>query len=560
MNIVVKDVHSLSPFEKASVRTGTKTIPFQVVDWISVIEAPVESFVRKNEYILTTGVSFAHDENLFMTFVKDVIDSGAAALAFALGPFIDHIPKSIITYASERDFILVELDWSIRFSEIIESVYELLQQSKHQYVEKVEAIRKALLELILTRQPLEKVAHHVAQSIDCEVMIADKRGSIRGKSFSNESNLHERWSEFLHAQLSEEGINQIVNQTFKWIPYDQGYGLQLAIHSAGNIQGYLVIGGFSENPLTPQEQHEWEMLLEHVTTTVAIHFLHEQAAKEAEWRLRDDFVWELSRGSFDSIESLLSRSKSLNYQINLPYLCLVASLEHMEDVYKRLPHLVISFDHWQHECIRYVEEEAESVAKSLALKSMVTYQQQELIIYLETNHPDTVSQAKVYIEKLQKRVSFLYPSICITWGIAKQSGYSCFFEGYQEANRAREIGKKRYGPGCISTYADTKVDRVLEHLLTNEELLDISDSVLDSLLHYQKSRQIDLLHTFTSYHQNRGNVSQTARELNLHRQSLLYRLRKIETLTNCSLDNSDDLFLLDMSIRLWLYRLETSKK
>ncbi|MFB4166322.1 helix-turn-helix domain-containing protein, partial [Alteribacillus sp. JSM 102045] len=41
---------------------------------------------------------------------------------------------------------------------------------------------------------------------------------------------------------------------------------------------------------------------------------------------------------------------------------------------------------------------------------------------------------------------------------------------------------------------------------------------------------------------NRGNVSQTARELNLHRQSLLYRLRKIETLTGCNLVNSDDTF------------------
>ncbi|WP_180319899.1 helix-turn-helix domain-containing protein [Halalkalibacter krulwichiae] len=94
-------------------------------------------------------------------------------------------------------------------------------------------------------------------------------------------------------------------------------------------------------------------------------------------------------------------------------------------------------------------------------------------------------------------------------------------------------------------------------MLNNKELIDIANSVLGSLLRYSKERQIDLLHTFTVYHQNRGNVSQTARALNLHRQSLMYRLRKIEALTNCSLDNAEDLFILDLSTRLWLNGMET---
>ncbi|MFB4166334.1 helix-turn-helix domain-containing protein, partial [Alteribacillus sp. JSM 102045] len=59
---------------------------------------------------------------------------------------------------------------------------------------------------------------------------------------------------------------------------------------------------------------------------------------------------------------------------------------------------------------------------------------------------------------------------------------------------------------------------------------------------------------------NRGNVSQTARELNLHRQSLLYRLRKIETLTGCNLVNSDDTFLIDLSIRLHMISAASDSK
>jgi purine catabolism regulator len=196
----------------------------------------------------------------------------------------------------------------------------------------------------------------------------------------------------------------------------------------------------------------------------------------------------------------------------------------------------------------------------MALKSMVTYQREELIIFLEVNHVDVTAQAKTYIQKLLSRFQFLYPSITITWGIAKQYGYSTFETSYQEAKRALEIGRKRNGANSISVYADTKVDRVMESLLKNDELIDIAKSILDTLLRYAQERQIDLLHTFTTYHRNRGNVSQTARELNLHRQSLLYRLRKIESLTNCSLDDVDDLFLLDLSIRLWLNGMDIKER
>ncbi|WP_332693131.1 PucR family transcriptional regulator [Halalkalibacter lacteus] len=559
MSITMKDVQSLKILRDAVIRSGETELETRIVDWISVIEAPVETFVRKNELVLTSGVGCAYKQKAFYEFVEEVIQSEACALAIAIGPFVKSIPPSVIQLAHNHKFILLEVDWSIRFSDILESVLEQIHEKKHQYLKKIEYIRKSLLDYVLTGKSLNRVAEHVSQSIDCNVIIADKRGVVRGKSNTFSNDLLEKWATFLQKQLEEDGIYHSLEQTFEWVKYVSGYALQVTIHSSGNIQGYIVVDGFGEDPLSQEEHKEWVMLLEHVTTAVAIHFLHEQAAKEAEWRLRDDFVWEISRGSISSNELLLSRAKSLGYQINLPYICLVAKPEQLNESFLAMTHLSITYDHWLHECIRHMEEEAESIAKSMALKSMVTYQGEELIIFLEVNHQDVIEQAKTYITKLLSRFQFLYPSITITWGIAKQYGYSNFAASYEEAKRALEIGRKRKGPNTISVYADTKVDRVMESLLKNEELIDIAKTILDSLLRYARERQIDLLHTFTTYHRNRGNVSQTARELNLHRQSLLYRLRKIETLTNCSLDDADDLFLLDLSIRLWLNGMDVKE-
>lgn len=553
----MKDIQSLDILEKSIIRTGKDQLDSTYVNWVSVIETPVESFVRKNELVLTTGVGCAHDPNLFYAFVTDIIHSEASALAIAIGPFVQQIPDSIIVLAKKHNFILLELDWSIRFSDILEKALEYIHETKRRYFDNIEKLRKALLEFILSGKSLDLVAQYVSTTIGHELLIADKRGKIRGKCQTLSDNLQSKWETIIYEQLEQEGIYYDHEHTVNWFEYENGFALQLPIHSSGNIQGYIVVGDFGEEPFDEDEEKQWLLLLEHVTTAVAIHFLHEQAAKEAEWRLRDDFVWELSKGSLHPIEATLSRAKSLGYQLNLPYICLVAKPERVKESFEPMSHVAITFDHWLHECIRLMEEEAESIAKSFALKSMVTYQQEELIIYIEVTHPNTVSQAKTYISKLNKRIYFLFPSLSLTWGIAKQHGYSCFEHGYQEAKRALEIGRKRNGVSSISVFADTTVDRIIESLLKNDEIIDIAHTVLDSLLYYSQEREIDLLHTFMIYHENRGNVSQTARDLNLHRQSLMYRLRKIEALTNCSLDNAEDLFILDLSSRLWVNGMKT---
>lgn len=555
MGVTMQKVYSLPLFENSILCSGTEKMEVTTVQGVSVIETPVESFVRKDEFVLTSGVS-CRDEDSFYQFVAEVITSEAAGLAIAIGPYVKHIPASVIDLAQKKQFILLTLDWEIRFSDILEAVFAQIHQRKRENLEKIEALRKSLLHYILSGQSLDTVAVHVANTLSCDILIADKRGVILGKSKDAHPDLQEKWLVFLHKQLEDDGIYQHVNSGFDWLAYEDGYALQLTIHSGAAIQGYIVVGGFGEEPFSEEEHQEWVSLLEHVATAVAIHFFHEQAAKETEWRLRDDFVWELSRGAIATKEAMLSRAKSLGYQINLPYLALVAKAEQIEQSFRAMSHVTISFDHWLHECIRYMEEEAESIAKSLALKSMVTYQQQELIIFLEITYEPASSQAMIYIRKFTERLQLLYPSLTLSWGIAKQYGYSCFHTSYTEAKRALEIGRKRNGVPSVSTFSDTKVDRILESIYQSKELVEITESVLTALLRYSEERQIDLLHTFTTYHRNRQNVSQTARELNLHRQSLLYRLRKIESLTGCSLDDADDLFLLDLSTRLWLYGIE----
>ncbi|WEG18424.1 PucR family transcriptional regulator ligand-binding domain-containing protein [Alkalihalophilus pseudofirmus] len=549
MKLTMDEVLSL-PLLKDAVHHTSVDLQTKKVEWIQALEAPVEQFVRPNELILTTAVGCLDDEQLF-DFVCDIIDSKASGLAIAVGKFVKQIPEKIIKKANKENFILLEMEWDIRFSDVIKEALHLLDTKKRQHYHQIESLQETLLDFILKGKKLQDVCEYVANTLKAPVLITDNRGSLYGSSKQVTSSLITHFNQYLHKQLTENGIIFNHSSTIEWFQYEEDYALVLGVESANQLKGYIIVGGFGPKPFASTEYEEWGKLLKHVSTAIALFFLHETAVKETEWLLRDDFVWELASGGVHSSDTLSSRAKSLGYRLNLPYVSLVATPEYFKQRFEQEDKLQMSYDHWLHYQIRQIEEEAEKIAKKQALKAMITYQQDELIIFLEVIFDQAAECAMRFINEFEERLSFLYPSIQFSWGISKQYGYHLFQECYQEAKKALTLGKKRNGRGSRNLFTDTKIDRLIEAMSEVSVLTEFTNHLLDSLIHYSKERNIDLLHTFMTYHSHKGNVSQTARALNLHRQSLLYRLRKIEALTGCSLDNADDLFLLDLSTRLW---------
>lgn len=62
---------------------------------------------------------------------------------------------------------------------------------------------------------------------------------------------------------------------------------------------------------------------------------------------------------------------------------------------------------------------------------------------------------------------------------------------------------------------------------------------------------MDLLKTLQVYLSHNGNMTETAKELYIHRSTLQYRLEKIEDLLQVDLDNAEHRFNLNMAIKLY---------
>src|SRR5699024_9120434 len=121
----------------------------------------------------------------------------------------------------------------------------------------------------------------------------------------------------------------------------------------------------------------------------------------------------------------------------------------------------------------------------------------------------------------------LIPGVIFSWGIGMhRHGIMQFHESFKKAQVALDMSMKQKSAGERVSFDDTRLNRLLLHFANDPEVQEITLATLKPLMDYDEKREMDLIQTFIAYDNQNGNVSQAARVLNLHRQSLLYRLRK----------------------------------
>jgi PucR family transcriptional regulator, purine catabolism regulatory protein len=531
------------------------------IEWVSVIEMPVEQFVRPHELVLTTAMGCGQDPDVVGSFVRDILDSEAAGLAIAIGRHVHNIPDKVLRLAEEEQFPLIEIPRDVRFSDVTEGLLYYLKSWQQAELEHNMEIQQRLLHLFMQNKDLSSVAEVVHQELVQPILIIDKRGIVKGKSVGSKA-LEQTWEDYIHWDSSPfiwEHTQPTDNQyhtEIRFLSYEGDVIGQLLIRSASEVHGFLLFllpeGMSEEDFLTKDRTH----FLEHVATISALWFLKETSIYETEMRLRGDFVWSLAKGELDSSENMLAQAKSFGYNVNVPYVCVLGYVENADDLYKK-EDAGVPFEHWLQQLLRYIEEQVIDAGISLIQKTMTTFQRDEFVIFLEVPLDQVTSKVHAFLDKVEHRLRDVWPELIMSWGIGENSaGVRTFQSSFNDAQVALNLGRRQKGTGSRYTYADMDVYRALLPMTQNKEMKEITLSTIGPLIDYQKQRGIDLIGTLMAYIRHQGNVSSTARAMYLHRQSLIYRLRKIESLTSRSLHDPDDIFLLDLCTKLWVTGLE----
>lgn len=129
-------------------------------------------------------------------------------------------------------------------------------------------------------------------------------------------------------------------------------------------------------------------------------------------------------------------------------------------------------------------------------------------------------------------------------------------EIHREAVQALDVGQRLYLNELVD-YNSLGVYRLLGQLDSIPAVQEFCDQVIGPLVEYDKQHRSSLVKTIAAYFNHHGNVSQTAESLFIHRNTLLYRLDRIQDLTGHDLNQADMRLALQLALKLWQLRPDT---
>ncbi len=121
---------------------------------------------------------------------------------------------------------------------------------------------------------------------------------------------------------------------------------------------------------------------------------------------------------------------------------------------------------------------------------------------------------------------------------------------HREAEQAISMGVKLNGASPVVSFADLGLHRLLYAMAQHPELHEFYRDLLASLVAYDEKGGGDLLRTLDAFFHCHGSPTETAQRLKLHRNTVLYRLRRIEEVGRLSLSDPDTRLNLQLCLRI----------
>lgn len=127
---------------------------------------------------------------------------------------------------------------------------------------------------------------------------------------------------------------------------------------------------------------------------------------------------------------------------------------------------------------------------------------------------------------------------------------------HRQALQALDVGE-RLRLDEVVDYNSLGVYRLLSQLDHIPLVHNYCSQVIGPLVRYDREHNSALVQTLDAYFEHHGNVSQTAEALFIHRNTLLYRLDRIQELTGHPLTQANMRLALHLALKLWQLRPDT---
>ncbi len=545
--LTIADALQLPVFEQARLVAGHsgQGKPIRWVHIVSMPEREEPTWTKGSELILTVGFGLRANLERQQNIIAELKRWGIAGMVISVGHYLEATPQIMIDEANRLDFPIIELPGDVPFVEVTETIFTYIINDHYALQQRVQTMHHTLTEIVLDGGTLNDIVERLADFLDKSITIENasfellahaQRGSIdtaRRRSVENRHTSQPVIDELVASGLYRQLLT--MRQSVR-IRANPKVGLEIErivspIIVARQIIGYIwILGGDEE--LTPLD----EMAIGQAATIAALLMYKEQAVYETQMKVRGDFFDELLQAHEGISTRLKNQATIVDFRMNQQYQVLVVSSP-----------LVSPFDTAQ--LARTIEEALEPM-----VKAFVVAREGQVMVVLQTHHrPEGRAIAQHLYEALGKDNGSEPMVIGVGMSAERLEMVAISYEQAQEAlTIADAVG---FGEPVVM-FEDLGLLYWLRQIPKQTLAANTFYQVIERLAEDDHINNKKLLQTLETFLDTGGNIKDTAENLFVHRNTLIYRLERIQGAIGLDLRNTQN--QLNLSVAIKTYKLHQS--
>ncbi len=496
------------------------------VRW-AVVAAPDKPlpYLEGGELLLLMGVPT--DDRL----IKAAFAANVAGLIV-----LEKLPPLALAAAQLLNFPVLQVPSGSRVHDVERAVIGLLLDRQGNTERRGVQIYQQLVQLVSENSGLERIIHELARLIDKAVVVQDKRLHVQVVAVP--PRLAERWDGLVETLTGRDLLptsfqdrHRLPLQTtptiLQMIPGTDQSRLITPIVTQNVGRGYLSF-------VAPSADFtEIDTLVNrHAAVVCALEMARAKAISEIEKRLRGDFLDSLMLGSVTETEATAEGDR-FGHDMGVPHVA-----------------LVVSWQSDKHPSHRRLETLVNGLISGQPQAIFSRLRDNELRLFYGVEAVNPIQVARQLAEDIQSEARREHPDARLSIGIgtvaARVGGWRVsYHEAAQAANLSYRLKAER--PLYIG---DLGIYTFLSNADYRADLLALRDSTIGNLIGYEERQRADLLLTLEAFFQSHGNHTQTAELLNVHRNTLTYRMNRITEITGLDLNQPDVRLAVHLALKI----------
>lgn len=520
MELTVEEIMQVEGVNQCQVVAGENGLSNSVT-FATIMEVPdIVKWLKGNEIVITSLYPIKDDVEAQAQLVYKLYEVGISALAIKPRRFVEEIPAVILSEADKYHIPVIEIPEEISYLDILSPIMNTIFHNKNILQRDMDKTDQILNELSLASKGIHNLIEVLAYLTEKTITVESLFPYIEVPV-----------PEFTCSPLKEYQIKELdlVKRPIKMRREYEGEMVDCIV--APIFIDEELCGGLTSWGTRSSHTGLDLAVLEKAITVLTLEFLKMKVQYDVEQQYKNDFVRDLLLNEYVELEELKERGKKFNYSIYLPYVSFVIKIG----------------DQVGNKLNKY--NQIESMLDRFHSNLITGYVNDFFcILYpLEDNHKEQTIKELAYTFH-EELIDKLFPQIDFRFGIGRYySGVEGLRKSFHEAKKSLSLSNPE---NKIVSYSDLGVYSLLGQIQNIDELKSFYDDTIGILVNYDATSDLQLLNTIRCYFNNNEKLKQTADELFIHVNTLKYRIKRIEKLTNYSIQKSDEKLILHLGLKV----------